>query len=285
MKKIFSYIGIATILSLSIIISERTTTVVKNIDTLMTEIKEKQLEYNKEPMNAIIEDNTIIPGLYGKKINIQQTYDEMKKIGKFNEKYIKYEQTKPEITLENNYDKYIISGNKEKNTISLIFLLYNDDNVEQIKKTLKKTNTKATFFIDKTWLEKHNKELIELINDGHTIGTLSYNQDYQNIEYTLLNDTLKKQPKQTNNYCYDKNKNIKTLKKCALNKNYTIRPTIIIKDHPLKEIKQKITRGALIELPTNDKTNKELELIIKYVKSKGYNIKNLDDHISEKNNN
>lgn len=281
MKKIFSYIGAATIISLSIIISEKTVTVVKNIDTLMTEIKEKQEKYNKEPINAVIESNTIIPGLNGKKINIQQTYDEMKKIGKFNEKYIKYEETKPEISVENNYDKFIISGNKEKKSISIIFTLCNDENINQIKKILKKTKTQATFFIDATWLEKNNQDITELINEGHNIGILNYNQNIQNIQYTYLDNIIK----QTNQYCYDKNENIKTLKQCAMNKKYTIRPNIIIKDHPLKEIKQQIKSGALIELPINDKTNQELELIIKYIKSKGYEIKNLDEHLSEKNNN
>ena len=285
MKKIFSFIGVATIISLSVIISEKTTTVVKNIDTLMTEIKEKQQEYTTQPINAFIKNNTIIPGINGKKIDLQKTYNEMKKIGKFNDKYIKYQQIKPEITIENNYDKYIISGNKQNNSITIIFLLYKNENIETIKQILKKTNTKATFFIDNEWLEQNSNQLKELSNQGHTIGNLSTNNDYENMEFIMIDNIIKKESTQTHYYCYSKTENEQTLNKCSQNKYYTVIPNITIKTNPLKEIKKQITKGFIIELPINERTNNELELIINYIKSKGYNIKNLEEHLSEKNNN
>ena len=285
MKKMFRFIGAATIISLSIIISEKTTTVVKNIDTLMNTIKQKQEEYMTPPINATIKNNTIIPGINGKKIDIQQTYNEMKKIGNFNDKYIKYQQIQPEITIENNYDKYIISGNKQNNSISIIFLLYKDTNIEKLRQILKKTNTKATFFIDAEWLEKNNEQIKELASQGHTIGNLGYNNNYQNIEYIWIDTKIKKETKQTHFYCYNKKENEENLNNCVQQKNYTIRPNITIKTNPLKEIKKQISPGSIIELPINDKTNNELELIINYIKSKGYTIKNIEEHLSEKNNN
>ena len=285
MKKIFSFIGAATIISLSIIISEKTTAVVKNIDNLMTEIQQQEQEYMTPPINATIKDNTITPGINGKKIDIQQTYNEMKKIGEFNKKYIKYEQTQPEITIENNYDKYIVSGNKQKNSVSIVFLLYNDENIEKIKQILKKNNTQATFFIDSVWLEKNNNQLKELTNLGHTIGNLTPNIDYQDMEFIMINNIIKQETTQTHYYCYSKTQNEQTLNKCRQYRHYTIIPNIIIKTNPLKEIKKQITPGAIIELPINDKTYNELELIIKYINSKGYTIKNLEEHLSEKNNN
>ena len=284
MKRILSYIGAATIISLSIITSHQTITVVKNINTLMAEIKEKEKQYMIPPINAKIEKNTIIPGMNGKKINIQETYNEMKKIGSFNEKYIKYDQITPEITIEKQYDKYIISGNKQKNNISLIFLLTNNDNIESIEQTLKKTNTKATFFIDASWLEQNNNKLKELSDEGHTIGNLSYNLDYQNMEYIWIDNKIKIETKQKNYYCYNKQESEENLKQCIKRQNYTIRPNITIKNNPLKEIKKQLAPGSIIELPINDKVNNELELIIKYINTKGYQIKNLEENLSEKNN-
>ena len=284
-KKILSFIGAATIISLSIIISEKTTTVVKNIDTLMTEIKQKQQEYITLPINATIKNNTIIPGINGKKIDIQETYNEMRKIGKFNDRYIRYQQIKPEITIENNYDKYIISGNKQKNSVTIVFLLYKDENIETIKQILKKTNTKATFFIDIQWLEQNKQQLKELIDLGNTIGNLNANNDYQNIEFAIINNIIKKETTQTHYYCYSKTENEQTLNKCKKNRHYTIIPNITIKTDPLKEIKKQINPGTIIELPINDRTNNELELIINYINSKGYSIQNLEEHLSEKNNN
>ena len=129
MKKVFSLIGIATIISLSFILSEKTEMVLKNIDTIMSELKENQKKYETEPISAIIENDTIIPGLNGKKINIEKTYKEMKKIGEFNEKYLIYDEIKPEKTIDNQYNKYIISGNQKKNQISLIFIILENDNI------------------------------------------------------------------------------------------------------------------------------------------------------------
>ena len=181
MKKILRYIGITTIISLSFIISEKTTTVVKDIDQIMTELKEQRKTYIKEPENAIIKDNTIIPGLNGKEIDIDLSYKEMKKIGKFNEKNIIFKQIKPEIIINNQYDKYIISGNKTKNTISLIFTVYEYDNIENIRNILNINNIKSTFFIEPKWLEKNNELTQQLIKEGHTIGTLSYNNKKRTI--------------------------------------------------------------------------------------------------------
>ena len=240
MKKILRYIGITTIISLSFIISEKTTTVVKDIDQIMTELKEQRKTYIKEPENAIIKDNTIIPGLNGKEIDIDLSYKEMKKIGKFNEKNIIFKQIKPEITINNQYDKYIISGNKTKNTISLIFTVYEYDNIENIRNILNINNIKSTFFIEPKWLEKNNGLTQQLIKEGHTIGTLSYNNNYQNSENIWMNNIIKILGKQKYTYCYTEEENETNLKSCAIQKSYTIKPNIITKKEPLIEIKKNI---------------------------------------------
>lgn len=285
MKKILRYIGITTIISLSFIISEKTTTVVKDIDQIMTELKEQRKTYIKEPENAIIKDNTIIPGLNGKEIDIDLSYKEMKKIGKFNEKNIIFKQIKPEITINNQYDKYIISGNKTKNTISLIFTVYEYDNIENIRNILNINNIKSTFFIEPKWLEKNNELTQQLIKEGHTIGTLSYNNNYQNSANIWMNNIIKILGKQKYTYCYTEEENETNLKSCAIQKSYTIKPNIITKKEPLIEIKKNITSGSLIAMPINKETNEQLELIIKYIKTKGYNIENIQTHLSEKNDN
>ena len=136
MKKILSILGFATLLALNYTITQETKTVMQEQDQIMITIKENLDKYKQDPIDAKIENNTIIPGINGKEIDINETYEQMKKIGKFNEKYIKYKQTKPKITQEFQYDKYIISGNKQKNTISLIFIVKENDKIENIKNEL-----------------------------------------------------------------------------------------------------------------------------------------------------
>lgn len=280
MKKLFTYLGISTLACISFIITEKTALVVKENDELMQEIKKNQENYNQEPIPAIINEETMIPGINGKKIDIEKTYEEMKKIGTFNDKYLIYKTLPPSISYKNHYDKYIISGNPKKNMISLLFMVYEKDNITKIIDILKEN--KATFFVDGKWFEQNNELAIELIKQGHTIGNLSYNMNYGNTDYIWINNILKKIGKQKQGYCYYTD-NQDNLKACQLQQNYTIKPSIIIENSPLTQIKKNITSGSIISLKINEETIKELPLIITYIKQKGYQIDTLTNHLNEEN--
>ena len=259
MKKLFSYVGFATLISLSIIISKKTVTVVKNVDTLMTEIKTNEKKYEKQPIDAKIKEDTIIPGVKGKKINIEKTYDAMKKIGRFNEKYIIYEEIEPNISIQNNLDKYITSGNKTKNTISLIIEIKTpteQNTLNEMIEIAQKNNTPLTIYI--------NPQIQE---------DIKINTQYKDVQII----------KNQSDYCIQTKKDYDKLKKCAAQRRHTVIPTIEIKKSLLKETKRQITSGSIIKIPINDNTKKELEITIKYIKTKGYNIETLDKHLSENN--
>ena len=94
--------------------------VVKENDSLMIEIKNNINNYKINSVYAVIEGDTIIPGISGKTINIDKSYKKMKKYGIFNESLIEYDIVKPSISIDNNLDKYIIKG---RNDIYLTFVL------------------------------------------------------------------------------------------------------------------------------------------------------------------
>jgi len=267
MKKILSILGLATLMTLNYIITQQTQTVMQEQDQIMIELKEKKEQKKIEPIEGVIKNNTIIPGLNGKEIDVNESYKQLKKIGKYNENYIKYKEIKPQKTIDQQFQKYIIKGNPQKNTISLIFLIKANDNINQTLNILKKTNTKATFFIEYRWIKEHPKEIKKLKQLGNTINPLNQKQNYEQKELSLK-DTK---------YCYTENENQKNLKICSKQKHYTIKPNI--KAQSLKQIKEKIEPGSLITITTD----KELELIINYIKTKGYNIETLEQHLSEKN--
>ena len=262
MKKLFSYIGFATLISLSIIISKQTTTVVKNIDTIMTEIKINQTKYEKQPEDAKIIGNTIIPGLKGKRINIEKTYEQMKKLGRFNEKYIIYEEIAPKISIQDNLDKYIISGNKTKNVVSIIIEIKKTDELNQLKEMIeiaKKNNAPITIYINPQIQEE------KLIIDDKS----------KNIQ---IIDSQSMYSIQDNINTQEKNR-----QQLKLQRKYTVIPNIEIKKSLLKETKKQITSGSIIKIPINDNTKKEFEITIKYIKTKGYTIETLEKHLSENN--
>lgn len=282
MNKIFKIIGLSTLICISILINKQTVSVISSYDEIMIKIEENKNQYDQKPINAIIKENTIIPGLNGRTVNIKKTYDEMKKIGTYNDKLYQYETIKPEITLKNNYDKYIISGNEQKNMASLIFIIKENSDILRINQILEDNNVKATFFIDTSWFEQNNDKIQNLIKEGHTIGSLGNNMDYEKVEYVWMNTIIKKIGIQNQNYCYAETENIKNLTACANLKNYTIMPNIIIKKNFISEIKKQLKSGSLISINANDSNINELDLVIKYIKSRDLKLVNLETHISEK---
>ena len=61
-------------------------------DEIMVKIKEEENNLNINPINAIIENDTIIPGNTGKGIDIEASYKAMKKIGYYDQSLITYQK-------------------------------------------------------------------------------------------------------------------------------------------------------------------------------------------------
>lgn len=280
MKKFFEYLGLITLVCFSFFYTEKTTSVVKELDDIMIKIKEVAPNYNVEVKEAIIKENTIIPGISGKVVDINASYQSMRKLGTFNENYLEYENIKPKELLKNNLDKYIISGNNFKKQVSLIFLVDENSKIDSLLKILDKNEIKANFFVDGNWFEDNNDKVIELIKNKHIIGNLSYNRDYGNSSFIWMDTIIKKVGKQSISYCY-KTDDKKDLDTCALQKNYTIAPSLEVEDYPLINLKNNLNSGSIIAFKINNSLIKEMELIIKYIKSKDLEIVNLETLLNE----
>ena len=281
MKKLFEAVGFITLICLSFVYTEKTVNVVKEYDDIMITIKEKNEEYKIKPKNAKIDKNTIIPGLKGKKINENKSYSKMKRYGSYNGNLLVYDEVKPTISVKNNFDKYIIKGNEEKNMISLIFIIGENDKIDKILKILKSRDIKANFFIDVLWLEKNEEKLIKIIKNGHNVGSIGLNGDYSDSNYPWIDNKIKTTTKKDFSYCYNEVEDINALKICSNYNNYTIRPNIIVSKNPFAEVKEKISPGSIISFGVNDAVENEMSLIIEYIKSKGYTISTLEEHLEE----
>ncbi|MBE6151980.1 MAG: hypothetical protein E7165_01540 [Firmicutes bacterium] len=280
MKKFFQIIGITTLACFSFIFTEKTAITLRDNDDLMKVIKEQSISYKIESENALVEDDTIIPGLNGKNVNNNKSYDNMKRFGQFNENMLIYDLLFPEISLKNTYNKYIIGGNPRKNMVTLIFKVTENSDINTILSTVD-VNIPLNFFVDGNWLESNEESLKKLTDFNFVIGNLGYHGDYTKSGYVWINTIINRYSKQENNYCYVESKNEDYLKICALQKSYTIMPSIITKDNPLIEIKNNIKSGDIISLEINNQTLKQLPLIISYINSKGFKITSLDEFLSE----
>ena len=282
MRKFFSVIGILTLAIVSFIYTDKTMEVAKNFDEIMTTIKEVSKEYYTDPIDGMIIDNlTFVPGISGKEVDTNNSYKKMKKFGEYNDKLLEYKEIKPKNKLEDNLDKYIISGNPNKQMISLIFIANENSNIDNILNILENKNIKANFFVDGYWLEKNNELLTKIINKDYIIGNLSYNMDYQNNAFAWMDTIIKRISKEKYGFCYSEEENINNLQICSMNKNFTIKPSIIVKKYPLKEIKEQISNGSIISIPCNQIVEQELPTIINYINSRGLEIVNLKTLLKE----
>ena len=281
MRKFFRNLGIISLIFFSFYFTEKTVTVIKDADELMIEIKSKQDKYYVKPIDGIIKDNTFIPGISGKKINIDKSYKKMKQYGLFNEGLLIYDIVKPENKLNNNLDKYIISGNPTKKQVSIILTIDSSNYLDELLGVLSDNNIYVNFFVEGNWLEENSYFLSRFISDGHDIGSISYNLDYEDSSYPWMDNTIKKATKLENNYCYNIKDNSKTLEVCSRYNNYTIRPSIILDNNYLYNIKQNIKAGSIISLPLDKEVIKVLPSINNYIKSKGLEVVTLKELLKE----
>lgn len=279
MKKFFNVIGILCLLWFSFFYTEKTAIVVSELDNIMVKIKEYTDNYLDEPVNALIVEDTIIPGKSGSIIDINKSYKEMKKIGNYDEKLFVYKKIKPKISVDDIYDKYVIGGNKQNKFASIIFIISDNDDIFRITKILDKYNLKGTFFVDGYWFGLNNESVSYLINNNHVLGNLSYGQDYSNSGFIWMDTIIKKGFKQNKSYCL--NGGVDELKYCSLQKNHIIKPKLIVHKNPGIDICNNLENNVIIGVDANEQLYKELDLIINCIKNKDLKLVTITELLEE----
>ena len=253
--------------------------VVNNMDDIMIEIKSNMEKYYSEPMNSIISEDTIIPGISGKKVNVSKSYKNMKNRGFYSDKLYIYDYIKPAISLNDNIDKYIIKGNPSKRMVTLIFKITDNKDISKLVNVLDNYNAKSTFFLNSDWFSNNNSYVKTLVENGHTVNP--YMEDYTDETFEWMDIIIKKINRQSDGFCYNVNRNKKNLDSCILKNYYTIEPVEISEIAPLIDIKNKLESGSILSLKINSELYKELSNIIIYIKSKGYKLVNLNENVLE----
>lgn len=276
LKRIFEIIGFISLVCFSFFYTNEISNVIKENDDLLIQIKDNENLYNVKAIDAVILDDTIIPGVSGKKISVDKSYNNMKKYNTFNENLLVYDKVKPNVSVNKVYDKYIISGNKSTTNITLTFVLYLDSNIDNIINILNKNEIKATFFVDMDYFDSNNEIISYLIKNNHTIGFL--NSSKGNINY--MSAVVSKINNQKYLFCFNNLKNSEFLKICSLNNNYSISSNVIDKDYYIN-VKKNLTNGSILTFKVSSKLDNELELIINYIKQKGFKIINMPELINE----
>lgn len=276
MKNFFKIIGVLVLVFFSFFYTEKAITVLNEQDEIMIKLTEAKDKYKKDSVSAIIADDTIIPGIQGKEIDIDKSYKNMKKIGIFNSKLIEYKTINPDISINDNYDKYIIKGNNKFNNVSLIFKVDSDNEYEKVLDIIKYNNIKANIFIDYDYLSQN----ISNINKNDNYNYYSYgNKGKYTIDILIMSNNVINRKSNKAIYCLNESKNKNNLKVCSENNVYSIMPSIINASYSL--VKNNLENGSIISFDINAKGINEINSIIDYINGKGYKIVLLDELLSE----
>lgn len=281
LKKGLEILGLSILVSFSFIITDKAVSMINDNDTIMSMIKENSLDYELSSVDAIINEDEIIPGSSGRIVDVNKSYEQMRNSGMYHADFFVFNDVQPSISIEDNYDKYIIGGNRNRKVISMIFKINSNNNLNNVINILNNYKVRANFFIDGNWAENNLDQIKKFFYDDNIIGSLGYSGNFIIDDNYWLNNLIKRNSKQHNYYCYLENKDNDVLSRCSKDKNYTILSKFTVNNNLLSQTKKKLESGLIISIVVNDSTIKELPNTINYIISKGYKFVNLDELIAE----
>ena len=279
MKKIIKLTGLIALIAFSFFYTDKVVEVVRENDSLMIQLEEIKEEYKIDPTNGIIKNDTIIPGINGRSINIEKSYKKMREKGNFDKELIQYDKLTPKISITNNKDKYIISGNITKNMVSIIFILDNDKYLKRIEDIATSKEVIINYFVTYEYLVNNSTSITKMSNREF----YNYGDEGQYTPDNLIfaNNLITRITNNEAIYCLTDKKDQSILKLCSENNLYTINPNIVVKNDPYSEIKKNLESGSIIMMNMNNDTSVELGIIIDYIRGKGFNITGLSNLLSE----
>ena len=168
-------VSLLVLVLFSFFYTDRVMNFINKKDPLMNKIDLLKDKYEVLPVNAVLDSNTIIPGVKGKSVDLDNRNNNIKKSGIFREDYLVYNKM-----LSNNMDKYIIGGNTSSNRVSLL-VITNYDNIDKIK------NNNITIFLNHKDVSINNIKKINK-NSIYTYGNNGiYSEEILDNDNTIIN--------------------------------------------------------------------------------------------------
>jgi len=250
----------------------------RGYDNLLSTINEVSSDYFIKPVEAVIDGDNFIPGINGRRVNVDKSYSNMKNRGVFDKNLLLYDVIYPSQSLNSNMDKYIVGGNSVRKNVSLVFLASSSDDVYPIVSLLNSKNVHASFFLDYDFLVKNESILSYLISQGYVIGIMGDN--YADND-SLTSDTIvKKYTNRKYGYCLATVESLKNLKACSMNYNFMIKPLISFSSN-ISSFKKSVDNGSIISINLKNINLSLVSYLISYLEGKGFNFVNLDEMLVE----
>lgn len=278
MKKIIQIILICLLTCFSFYYTEKIIDFTKNKDPIMIKINEYKEKKEVPVINASLTKTTMLVGESGLSIDVDKSYEKMKKLDEFNANLLEYIEVMPNITKENNLDKLIEGKNTKDKKLSFVFVIEDLSTLEEIIYILDQNEVSATFFMDGKLIENNLLKLNDIFKNDNTLGLYSYDNKYTNEALRYQKGMLERNINNASYYCLYINEEFFTT--CIKNKVNTIKPTLI-ENNLYDYLKEKKQNGYIYQIKNNDLNIKELNSSLIYLKQKGYEITNINNLLEE----
>lgn len=251
---------------------------IKCIDPIMVYLKDNIHLYEKDAINAFVSDFSVVPGKKGLEIDVDKSYDLMKKYGGFNEGLLVYKDIVPSISIFDIYDKYINSGNLDDSNVSFIFRINNSNYIKEIVSILKDKDVIGTFFLNDELI--YDKELlVYLYLNNQEIEYYTDKYDFNKLRY--IDIYVSSYISKNLSFCYDLKYDKDNIENCGFKRLHMVIPSITIYNRPFYEVSNNLRNGLIIDFNNNQILVKELRYIINYVRQKNYEIVSLKKLLEE----
>lgn len=279
MKNIVKMIGLCALIGFSFFYTDKVIEVIREEDEIMIELTSVEDIYKVEPVDANVLGDTIIPGLEGRTVNVDESYKKMKSSGLFNKNLIVYDTVLPEVSIQNNKDKFIVKGNNNKQMVSLVFVLDNNKYFDKVEEIVKNKGVDVNYFVSYSYLIDNSTKIKEV--KGNEFYSYGDNGEYTPDNLLFSNNLLSRIRDNEALYCLSSDMEEEVLNLCGENNLYTVVPTVVGGKSPYARLKDNLSSGTIILLEMSNETVTELSTIIDYIKGKGFKIGGLSTLLSE----
>lgn len=270
-------------------------------DDLYEEIQKQAKLHLIAPQNAMIDKIwKATPGYNGKEIDIEASYNNMKKLKKFDEKQLVFQEISPSVHLEDLSPSPIYRGHPQKKMVGLtINVAWGNEYLPRILETLKKHDVKATFFLEGRWVKENLRFAKMIVDANQEVGNHSYTHPDMK---TLSTNEIQEQLQKTNQIIEAAtNQKVRwfappsgsfrdeVVKVADDLKMGTIMWTVDTIDwkHPgpevlLQRVMGKIHPGAIVLMHPTSSTTEALDTMIMQLKKQGYKVGNITELLDEK---
>ncbi|MED3467316.1 polysaccharide deacetylase family protein [Bacillus thuringiensis] len=270
-------------------------------DNLHEEIQKHAKQYEIAPQNAMIDKIwKAIPGYNGRQVDIEASYNNMKKLKEFDQKYLEFKEVSPSVHLEDLSPAPIYRGHPNKKMVGLtINVAWGNEYLPRILEILKKHDVKATFFLEGRWVKENLRFAKMIVDAKQEVGNHSYT--HPNMK-TLSSDEIRDQLQKTNRMIeVATNQKVRwfappsgsfrdeVVKIADDFQMGTIMWTVDTIDWKrpepdvlLQRVMRKIHPGAIILMHPTSSTAEALETMITKLKEQGYKVGNITELLDEK---